>query len=174
MISLEDYARDLKNSVRFVAGNDESESFLVEAFMRVVLDRLAEAGEIEDAEVCSHPGHGFRLNGYEINTDEESLDLFVAVHTDEAPPHRVEKSRVDTAVKQLASFYEKCANGLFQKMEETAPAFMLAQQIFLIHNSQGGFSRIRFFAITDGISKLEQAPPAPVIGNVEVTVHIWC
>jgi hypothetical protein len=58
-------------------------------------------------------------------------------------------------------------------MEETAPAFMLAQQIFLIHNSQGGFSRIRFFAITDGISKLEQAPPAPVIGNVEVTVHIW-
>jgi len=172
-ISLDEFAHDFRNRVRHASSNEENEAFLTEGFTQLALDSLAEAGEISDAEVCSYVAQGARLSGFELDEEDEYIDLFIAIRTDNDPPERIEKAKIDTAVRQLVGFYSKCADGLYQKMEESLPAFWLAQQIYRIHRKDGGFSRIRFFLITDGLYRRDQAPEPPTIGSASVSVHIW-
>lgn len=172
-LSLNDFAHDLRNRIRIHAGNDESESFLTDAFTRIMLDFLAEAGEINDAEVCTYLPRGMRVNGYELNTDEDSVDLFVAVHMDKAVPERIDKSHIDTAFRQVTAFFTKCTEGFYRKIEESLPVFGLAQAIHAMASTDGGFSRVRFFLITDGIARADRLPDIPAFGNAEVSLHVW-
>lgn len=173
MTTLNDYFQNLRNEIQFDAEAAEGESFVTEAFTRRFLDLLAEAGEIADADISYYARTGMRVDGYAADENEDTLDLFVALRTGSHEPTRVEKAKVDTAFRQLATFYAKAAAGLHGKMEEVEPAFVLAQIIHRQHQHADGFSRIRLFLITDGIVNIERLPDVPEMGEADVTLHVW-
>lgn len=173
MTTLNDYFQTLRNEIRFDAEAADGESFVAEAFTRRFLDLLAEAGEIADADVSYYAKTGMRVDGYAADENEDTLDMFVALRMGSTEPIRVEKAKIDTAFRQLATFYAKAATGLHGKMEEVEPAFALAQIIHHQHQQADGFSRIRLFLITDGIVNVERLPDVPVMGGADVTLHVW-
>lgn len=173
MTTLNDYFQTLRNEIQFDAEAAEGESFVTEAFTRRFLDLLAEAGEIADADVSYYAKTGMRVDGYSADENEDTLDLFVALRTGSHEAVRVEKSKVDAAFRQLATFYAKAAAGLHGRMEEVEPAFVLAQIIHRQHQHTDGFSRIRLFLITDGIVNVERLPDVPEMGEADVTLHVW-
>jgi hypothetical protein len=172
-VSLQDFARDFHNEIHRDAGTEDEEAFLVDAFTRRFLDSLAEAGEIADAEVCYYSSKGARLNGVCVDQEEDTLDLFVCIHTDECAPVRVEKAKVDAAFKSLWAFYKLASAGLHSRIEEVEPAFAVAQHIFEEIKRDDGFSRIRLFLLTDGLANVDKAPDPPQLGDAHVSVHIW-
>lgn len=172
-MNLNEYFQQLRNEVLNDAGIDGGETFVEEAFTRRFLDLLAEAGEIADADVCYYARMGMRVDGYAADENEDTLDLFITLRVGGDIPERIEKAKIDTAIRQLAGFYSKAQAGLYTKMEEVEPAFELAQKIHLQHQQNEGFSRVRLFLVTDGIVNVGRLPDPPELGEADVTLHVW-
>lgn len=172
-MTLSDYFQSLHNEAQRDAGIEGEESFLAMAFTRRLLELLAEAGEIADADVCSYAPPGMRVDGYAADENEDTLDLFVSLRTDSLIPVRLEKQKVDAAFRQLVNFYKKSVAGLYTRMAEVEPAFGLSQIIHHQHQQTEGFSRVRLFLVTDGIVNTDRLPDAPEMGEADVTLHVW-
>lgn len=169
MAELADFAADLQQEVLARSELGGQESFQEASFMQICIGHLSEAGELDDAAVCLHRSLGLQVSGYAVSEDGESLDLIVAIHTNEAPPRTVPKSDIVDAFRRVAKFFEQCTKGYFKSIEEATPAFDLAQ---LIQNEWKNYSRVRFVLVTDGICKME--PPSPkVIAGLTASYDVW-
>jgi hypothetical protein len=169
MDDLEQYALDLQQTVLSRSELGGAEAFQEDAFVQIMLDQLAEAGELDDAAVCLHRSIGLQVSGYAISEDGESLDLIVAIHTNEVPPKTVPKADMMDAFRRVAKFFEQCMRGYFKSIEEATVAFDLAQ---LIHAEWRKFSRIRFLLVTDGLCKSD--PPQPkALEGLRATYDVW-
>ena len=71
-IILEEFAVQFREDVLAAREVEGEESFTEMAFVRHFLELLAEAGEIDDAEVVHHKAHGMKVNGYVVDVDAES------------------------------------------------------------------------------------------------------
>lgn len=171
--TLEQFAQDFKQDVLSLAEVEDSEDFAENAFSRRMLDYIAEAGELGDADVCNYRSSGLKINGYELNVEEESLDLAVSIYTGQVPPQRIEKARVEQAIRQLAAFLKRAVGGLHHKIEEAHPAFSAAQSIFQFSRENGRFARIRFFLLTDGLVNVDRLPDLEETDVGEVTLSAW-
>lgn len=176
-MTLQEFLRDFRNQVHADAGTDGEEATLGDAFTRRFLESLAEAGETADADVAYffRPRQGMRVDGYCADENEDTLDLFVSIHLDIGEPERLEKARVEQALRQLASFYVKAQAGapLLVGMAETEPAFRLVQLILRQTKKEEGFSRIRLFLLTDGVVNVDRLPDVPELGDADVSFHVW-
>ena len=172
-ITLDAFASNLRNEIHRDADVEDEETFLVNAFTRRFLDMLAEAGEIADADVCYYAGKSARLNAVCADDDDDTLDLFVCIHLDRERPAKVEKSKIDNAVRQLINFYKLSVAGLYSRIEEVEPAFAVAQQIYAEEKSGDGFSRIRLFLLTDGLVNYDRLPDPPELGDALVSIQVW-
>lgn len=172
-MTLEQFAQDFRQDVLASAEIDDSEDFAENAFSRRMLEYIAEAGELGDADVCNYRGGGLKLNGYELNAEDESLDLAVSIYTGQIPPIRIEKARVDQALRQLTAFLKRAMDGLHKKIEETHPAFSAAQSIWLFFKENGYFSRVRFFLLCDGLVNVDRLPEIEDADGGEATLNVW-
>lgn len=171
-MNLGEYLQMLRNEIYLDAGAEDDEAFLSDQFTRKILDILADAGEIADAEVSYFERPSLRIDGYSADENEDTLDLFVALQSNQEAPVRLEKSKVDGALKQLVAFYVKAAAGLYKTMEEVEPAFLPAQLIFQ-QARDGGFSRVRLFLITDAVVNVDRIPTPPDLDGADVSIHVW-
>lgn len=172
-LTLEQFAQDFQQDVLATAEIEDSEDFAENAFSRRMLEYIAEAGELGDAEVCNYRGGGLKLNGYELNAEEESLDVSVAIYTGKVPPVRVEKARVDQVVRQVTAFVRRSIEGLHAKIEEAHPAFAAAQAIHRFCAENGTFARIRVFVLSDGIVNVERLPEIEDLGGASASLQVW-
>lgn len=176
-MTLQEFLTDFRNQVHADAGTDGEEATLGDAFTRRFLELLAEAGETADADVAYFfkPRQGMRVDGYCADENEDTLDLFVSIHMDISGPERLEKARVEQALRQLAGFYMKAQAGApsLVGMAETEPAFRLVQLILRQTKKEEGFSRIRLFLLTDGVVNVDRLPDVPELGDADVSLHVW-
>ncbi len=166
-------SRSFLTSVLASAHVEEQEDFAENAFTRKALEYLAEAGEIEDSEVCYYQAHGAKVNGYVLNLDDESLDLFVSVYTGITPPPRIEKAKSDAAFRNLRGFLTKAIAGLHTKLEESGKAFELSQQIHSVVSQAETLSRVRLFLVTDGQVNVGKLLEPENINGLPVSCQVW-
>jgi hypothetical protein len=150
------FAEDLHQEVIINAEGNQTEedggSFREEAFTRLMIEYLTEAGELEDGSVCYHSARGIKVNGYNIQEEEGRLDLFISIYTQNLSPTTVRKDAVESAFKQLINFLSKVYKGYHQLIEEASPTFDMAQ---LIYSQRSEFSHVRLFLFTDGLTTLQ-------------------
>ena len=148
---------------------EEGGSFREEAFTRLMIEYLTEAGELEDGYVCYHSARSIKINGYNIHEDEGRLDLFISIYTQNPSPTTVRKDAVESAFKQLINFLSKVYKGYHQSIEEASLIFDMAQ---LIHSQRSQFSHVRLFLFTDGLTTL-QTKKNQVKDGVNYSFNIW-
>jgi len=180
-MDLNSFAVELRAQVLAAREVEEQEDFAENAFVSGFLSHLADAGEIDDAEVVHYRAHGAKLNAYVLDVDAESLDLVVAIYTGQVPPPTVDKSQVEQAFRQVLTFLQRARKGLHERLEESGPGFEAAFAIREALRVADAVSRIRLFIITDGIVRTRN--PDEVIEEVrkredelegfEVSHHIW-
>lgn len=180
-ITLAEFAVQFREDVLAAREIEGEESFTEISFVRHFLELLAEAGEIDDAEVVHHKAHGMKVNGYVVDVDTECLDLFVAIHSNEAPPPSIDKAQVEQALKQLLTFLQRAQAGLHERLEESATAFDAAFAIHEAFSGEASISKIRLFLLTDGVVRVRNVDGI-VAGSrsqtnrfdgIEVSYHIW-
>jgi AIPR protein len=142
-----------------------------DVFVRIVGDYLIEDGTLEDLEVCYYVASArpsmMEVAGYAISDDGHMLDLAVAKFGCSGralPPDQVRRQ-----FRWALNFAMRCRDGLHLAMEESSPAYDMAQGI---HAQWSEFSKVRIFLFTDGRSNIGSLPEEKVDG-LPVIQNLW-
>lgn len=169
------FAEDLRQEVinNSEAGQDseaeEGDSFREDEFTRLMIEYLADAGELDDGEVCYHRSRGIKVNGYSINEDFECLNIFISIYNQIVPPVTVTKQDVETAFRRLTNFLHKVLNGYHQSIEEASCVFDMALHI---HDLRTQISQVRLYLFTDGRTTID-VKKNDSIENINCSFHVW-
>ena len=175
MISLAQFAEDFFQNIQADSAVEDNADFAENVFTRFYCNDLCEAGEIAEAETCFYLGTGkgvrgsnIKVNAYAADYENDRLDLVVTHFTGSSDPVRLEKKRVDDAFKTLRAFAVAALDGLKTKMEESGPAFELAQILSELQKKDAPIGRLRLIFLTNG--RVESAiPKAENIGSLEIS-----
>jgi AIPR protein/abortive infection phage resistance-like protein len=152
---------------------------LREAFVSEVLERLREAGEAPEAEICAEKLEGHRrrlleIDAFSIDEADLSLHLFIATRDGGSEmPARINLSDArDQGFNRLLAVYEQARDGwLTQNIEESRPMWALARRI----ETSLKPSAVRLHVLTDRMvsERLREIPPQEASDGVSVTFQIW-
>src|SRR4051794_19630095 len=149
---LELFAENLRQDLIVTAEAEGDEALRSEVFTRTMLETLEEAGEIEEGQACYHRDRGIEVSGYGVD-DDDTLNLFTTLHRGEVPPTSITKTDLDTAFRRAMRFWERCRDSDYHlELEESSDQFDMAHRIRTVAKS---LERIRLFALTDGLSRVE-------------------
>ncbi len=173
----EQFAENFQRDVIDAAQDPESEAFMEEQFTEKFLDYLTDIAVIEDYILCRLEGKGFKINAYNSNLntqnngDKEGIffDLFISVYTNEYSRIPVTKSDINSYIKKIRTFLSNALNKKYGKIEESNPAFDLADTIY---NNRENIVGVNLFIITDGIVKPEPIPDDNEDG-IRISYQIW-
>ena len=151
---------------------------LREAFVSEVLERLREAGEAPEAELCAERVEGRRgrkleLDAFSFDEADLSLNLFIAVF-DGSPemPSKITLSEArEQGFNRLLGVFEQSRDGwLTQHVEESRPLWALARRL----ETSGKPSAVRLHVVTDRVvsERLREIPTQQSEG-LAVTVQLW-
>jgi hypothetical protein len=173
----EDFVHNFQTEVNEASQDRESESFAEEQFTEKFLDELTSIPVIEDYNLCRLEGKGFKINAYnsnmnsQENNDKEGIffDLFVTCFTSEYSAVTVTKTDINTHIRRVRTFLTNALNKKYGKIEESNPAFDLADTIYKNRENIVGVS---LYILTDGIVR-----PDPIDddteGQIRISHHIW-
>lgn len=147
---LELFAEHLKQEVRIKCEPDAgTPPLLADAFTSVILERLIEHNEADDATVCAYedPARGklgaARLNAWSLSGDGATLDLFVALYLDEPAPPNITRLEAEKQFKLLRACLRRALDGWHEKLEPADPAFGALQSI---HSAKDALTTVRLFS----------------------------
>lgn len=138
-------------------------------FTELMLDALEEADETENAFVCYHKKTGIKVNGYGINDSGDILDIFVSEYAGNILPVSIPKSKTELIFRRAENYFEKCLDGYYINLEEAQPVFDLSDRIYRFSSE---LRKIRFFLLTDRISRLEEIKDKEQ-GDFIYTYQVW-
>lgn len=165
----EAFVRDLHQDVIRAAELEDEERLRPHAFTQLVIDDLIEAGELADAEPCYHRAHGLEVSGYGFSDEGRTLDLLITRYDQSEPPPTIGKSDIDVAFNRLSNFLIRALDGYYASLEEASPVF---DMVLSIAQSRKELETVRFFLLTDGISRVE-FKDSERVQDLDVTYHIW-
>lgn len=166
---LNSFCENLIQEVLAGAGDAEEGVFKVDHFTRMVVDYLIETGEVEDINVCFYKSRGMQLNGYNVNQDEDCLDIFVSVFNQQTPPVTVTKAQCESAFRQAETCLRKGLTGFHGSLEESSESYDAFQRI---HGLKDSLVSCRIFLLTDGIVN-QDVFHSEKGGDISVSLHIW-
>jgi hypothetical protein len=155
--------------------SDGSVDFKENVFVEYILERLEEMGIIENPEVCHFERRAqrssLRVNGFAVNDDGDTLDLFASIFLDLQQPSNVSKEDITRAANEAIRFFDAARKGLHQQMETASDAFGMASRIYEVAPT---LTRARIFVLTDGMSRVRDIRGAKIRGlPVLLEVEIW-
>jgi AIPR protein len=163
------FATDLRQQVLLEADLEGDEALLPDAFTRLILDELEEAGEIEEGRACYHRDRGIEVSGYGVDDEGEVVDLFTTIYRGEDQPTSVTNQDADIAFRRLLNFWTKASDSYHVGLEESSEVFDMALRL---HEVRSTAAKVRLFLLTDGISKTEFRSSEDVEG-AQLSFHIW-
>ncbi len=165
---LNEFATQLQQDIISIADTEGIESMRADAFTRYMIDELIEAGELEDGTACYHNGRGFEVSGYNLDNDG-TLNLFTTIYTQAVPPDTVGKGDVEAGFKRLNRFLQKSLDGYYMVIEESSPAFDMAEHIYECRQE---IVRVRLYLFTDGLTTVDVIPDTK-LNELQISYYIW-
>ncbi len=169
LLALDDFAVDLHQEIIALAEVEGHETLRPDAFTQYMIDTLIENGELQEGAACFHQARGMEVSGFGIDTDSDTLDLFVTRYEQSVPPASLTRTEIDTAFRRLAGFLKQALEGYHQVLEEASPVFDMCLSIY---QARQQLARVRFFLFTDSVARLEYKSEERV-GSLPVSYHIW-
>ncbi len=152
---------------------------LREGFVSEVLERLREAGEAPEAEICAeklegHRGRRLEIDAFSLDDADLSLHLFIAIRDggNEMPPRIALSEAREQGFNRLLGVYEQARDKwLTHNIEESRPLWALARRI----ETSAKPSAVRLHILTDRMvsERLREIPPQESSDGVAVTFQIW-
>jgi hypothetical protein len=168
-IELKQFAQDLQQEVLARCDAADEGAMRAEMLTEVMLEYLAECGEVVDARAVSFEGRGARCNGYALSEDHDRLDLFVTVAQLDGQAGTVSKTDVRKTFERLLGLLEKALDGLHKTKEEASDSWDMLEAIF---SAKKELSHIRLFLLTDGLATVDSLPPQR-LGDIDLTFNLW-
>ncbi len=171
---MNDIDRYYKSLVQEVAArqlsNEEGDT-QEQAFTRLFLDLLSEAGETENTTVAyDEKDFGtkktHKINGYAISDNYETVDLFITIYKQEETIPVIYKKDIDQAVTRITNFFRKSTyNNYEEDVAESSPIFEFAHTLGSYQELKDNLVRVNAFILTNGEYKGEIPQSISLNGN---------
>ena len=168
---MEEFFHDFRQDL--LSGAEAREDFLEAEFALSATRELEESGAIEGFEPCHYKApRGMRVDGYWLNDDGISIDLFIVDFANRDELESLTRSDVDALFKRIENFFTACSEkGLYSELEETSLGYGLARDI---SNRANTFIKVNFYLLSERLlsEKLQAIEDKPYQGRT-FTYSIW-
>lgn len=149
------------------------ERFAEEVYVEKMINFLHETNTLENGVLCRHRSRGLKVDGYDVNSTGNSIDLLVAHFIDDSSYiPKLGKTEIKTAFKRARIFLEKSliGTGMREVLDESSHEVLdLAN---LIHNNFKNLKSSRIILLTNGFTG-NQPAIIEKLGNIEITFQVW-
>lgn len=171
MTDIEKYYQQLCQEVTSRQLANEDGDTQEQAFTRLFLDLLSEAGETENTTVAfdekdigNKKQH--KINGYAISDNYETVDLFISIYRPEEEIPVIYKKDIDQAVTRITNFFRKATyNNYEDDIAESSPIFEFAHTLGSYPELKEKLVRVNAFILTNGEYKGEIPASTSLNGN---------
>lgn len=160
---------DLHQELALTASQEGAERSIPEVFTEYMFDVLTEAGEIDGADVAMYEARAARASGFAFSEDESTLWLFLTDYRSGLDLESYTKPALDSAVRRMTGFLEQAVGGLWRQLEETSPAWDMAQRIAETWQKVGD---VRLVILTNSDLRTTASAPDP-IDSRPVKLSVW-
>lgn len=170
-MDIEEFFHDFRQDL--LSGAEAREDFLEAEFALSATRELEESGAIEGFEPCHYKApRGMRVDGYWLNDDGISIDLFIVDFANREVLESLTRSDVDTLFKRIENFFTACSlKGLYSELEETSLGYGLARDISSRANT---FAKVNFYLLSERLlSEKVQAIEDKLYQGWTFTYNIW-
>lgn len=170
-MDIEEFFHDFRQDL--LSGAEAREDFLEAEFALSATRELEESGAIEGFEPCHYKApRGMRVDGYWLNDDGISIDLFIVDFANKESLESLTRSDVDALFKRIENFFTACAlKGLYSELEETSLGYGLARDI---SNRANTFAKVNFYLLSERLlSQTLQAIEDKSYQGWTFTYNIW-
>lgn len=174
-VGLTEFARSLASEVEEAVQSEKGSLYDEVEFTRIVLDRLAEEGAVENPTVLWQQGHfgrvRYKITGYSMPEDDERLLLVATIYTGEQPPRTIPREEIMTACREAIRFYECSCKGLHETIEPSnTDASDLARRIY---EAREHVSVLRILLLSDGATGLKSIDIKEAFDKTRVIVDLY-
>jgi hypothetical protein len=170
-MDIEEFFHDFRQDL--LSGAEAREDFLEAEFALSATRELEESGAIEGFEPCHYKApRGMRVDGYWLNDDGISIDLFIVDFANREALESLTRSDVDALFKRIENFFTACAlKGLYSELEETSLGYGLARDI---SSRASTFAKVNFYLLSERLlSEKVQAIEDKLYQGWTFTYSIW-
>ena len=170
------FLTDLNQEVRALAESSPDGALLEETATEYMIGMLTEAGETENARVCTDIKETrdrkiqHKISGYALSEDYETLDLFVTYYQDNPEFRTFPRAEIEKAANQSERFLKNAMNGYVNDIDEAAPIFELAH---LLYKELKQIIRARIFILTNARLTGKDAVAERRVRETVVQYHLW-
>lgn len=153
----ESIARDVKD------GLTAETPFSAGVFTRLVLERLEEAGHLDNTFDLHQEGRlgnaVYRIDGFAFDEERSRLDLFTTLYSGDPHASRIPAADANRALERALRFASACVDGLASRLEPSnTDASDLAKRI---EAEASALASVRVILLTDGVL----SGPVPEAGD---------
>ena len=170
-MDIEEFFHDFRQDL--LSGAEAREDFLEAEFALSATRELEESGAIEGFEPCHYKApRGMRVDGYWLNDDGISIDLFIVDFANREVLESLTRSDVDALFKRIENFFTACSlKGLYSELEETSLGYGLARDI---SSRASTFAKVNFYLLSERLlSEKVQAIEDKLYQGWTFTYNIW-
>lgn len=170
-MDIEEFFHDFRQDL--LSGAEAREDFLEAEFALSATKELEGSGAIEGFEPCHYKApRGMRVDGYWLNDDGISIDLFIVDFANREVLESLTRSDVDALFKRIENFFAACSlKGLYSELEETSLGYGLARDISSRANT---FTKVNFYLLSERLlSEKVQAIEDKLYQGWTFTYNIW-
>jgi hypothetical protein len=151
------YAYDLGTEVEHSIQAEAESVCAEEEFTRIVLDKLADEGALDNPALLYQEGTfgrvKYKITGFSISDTDDRILLTTTVYAGEFPPRRLAADEIRSAIMHAVNFYKCSCDGLHEKIEPSnTEASDLARRIFETHD---GIDVLHVVLLSDCIAGLD-------------------
>ncbi|MCB1503607.1 MAG: AIPR family protein [Anaerolineales bacterium] len=170
---VEAFARELQTDVSDAVASGNGSPYEIEEFTRIVLERLADEGVLENPILLMQDGvfgrGQYSISGYSLSEEEDRLVLFGTLHLGIVPPPECSLPDLRRTAELAARFLWYSLRGLHEKIEPAnTDASDLSKRLYGLSDR---ISHLKVVVLTDGRGRMKTIDLDEQEGtNVEVEV----
>ena len=166
------YAHDLRAEVEHSTQGEAELVCSEEEFTRIVLDKLADEGVLDNPALLYQEGTfgrvKYKITGFSISDTEDRILLTTTVYAGVLPPRRLAADEIRSAIIHAVNFYKCSRDGLHEKIEPSnSEASDLARRIYEMHD---GIDVLHVVLLSDCSTGLDSLDLRETKGGTRVLV----
>jgi hypothetical protein len=173
--AIDRFVRELAAEVEEAVRSDEATVYSEVEFTRIVLERLAEEGVVDNPVVLWQEGTfgrvRYKITGYAMADEDDRLLLVATLYSGEIPVRTARQDEILAVCRQALKFYECSCKGLHEKIEPSnTDASDLARRIFEASDRIG---LLRLLVISDTLTGLKSVDMKEAFDQTRIVVDLY-
>lgn len=172
MTQLEKFYKQLLEEIKSRQETNEDGDSEEQTFTAYYMDILSGLGETENPSVAYDErslkdGAKFKINGYSISDNYETVDLFITLYDPSPMIREIKKKEMEDAIKDITTFYKKArSSNLDNVIADSSEIKIFADTIAHYQELEDSLVRINAIVLSNGVFNGE-TPESISIGRNE-------